>query len=126
MRTGSRKRILERLSAAAVLCLAAVVTRPTIAQQSSGGAFDGEWRYRVSCATCHGIDGEGVSAFGPPLKGNAFVMNLPEPPITTVIQRGRYSRNKAYPEYAGMPAFYYIRADEAEALVNYMKGTLQQ
>ncbi len=43
-----------------------------------------------------------------------------------VIQEGRFNRNKAYPEYAGMPAFRSIRAGEAQALVDYMKTALQE
>ena len=96
------------------------------AAQAASDAFDGQWRYEVSCSSCHGAEGNGIYAFGPALKGDAFVMNAPPATIINVIQNGRYNRNKAYPDYAGMPAFYYIRAGEAQALVEYLKGALQQ
>ncbi len=98
----------------------------TAAAEDASNGFDGEWRYQTSCASCHGKNGEGISAFGPALKANAFVMQAPAPTIITVIQDGRFNRSKSYPDYSGMPSFYYIRAGEAEALVSYLKGTLQQ
>jgi mono/diheme cytochrome c family protein len=94
--------------------------------QNASDMFDGQWRYQTSCATCHGEDGTGIYAFGPALKGDAFVTNTPAPVIINVIQNGRYNRDRTYPDYPGMPAFDYIRAGEAEALVAYLKGGLQQ
>lgn len=102
-----------------------VAVQPAIAEDASN-AFDGEWRYQTSCGSCHGKNGEGIYAFAPALKGNAFVIQSPASVIINVIQNGRYNRNKTYPKYPGMPAFYDIRAGEAEALVNYLKGDLQQ
>jgi mono/diheme cytochrome c family protein len=99
-------------------------TAVSAAAQDANTLFDGEWRYNVSCASCHGADGEGISAFGPSLTDNPFVANSPADLIITVIQEGRYNRSKAYRDYAGMPAFYYIRAGEARALVDYMKNEL--
>ena len=99
--------------------------RWAIAQDGSA-AFDGEWEYQTRCATCHGAKGQGIYAFGVPLKGDAFVTSAPPPAIISVIQNGRYNRARAYPDYAGMPAFNYIRAGQAQALVNYLKGGLQQ
>ena len=116
--------ILAVLASAAVTVLT-VAVQPAVAEDASN-AFDGEWRYQTSCASCHGKNGEGISAFGPALKANTFVMQAPAATIITVIQDGRYNRNKSYPDYSGMPSFYYIRAGEAEALVNYLKGGLQQ
>lgn len=112
----------------AIFAAAAALSAPIVpaAAQESNAAFDGEWRYQVSCASCHGDNGEGISAFGPPLVDNNFVANSPASVIISVIQEGRYNRDKAYPSYAGMPAFYYIRAGEARALVEYLKNGLQQ
>jgi mono/diheme cytochrome c family protein len=87
--------------------------------------YDGEWQYRTRCATCHGVDGEGIYAFGNALRGNAFVTNVPAPAIIDLIQQGRYNRARAYPSYPGMPAFAYIRGAQALALVEYLKGDLQ-
>ncbi|MEX0729366.1 MAG: cytochrome c [Aquisalimonadaceae bacterium] len=92
---------------------------------ASAQDFDGEWRYRTSCAGCHGADGEGNYGFGPALKGNAFVQNVPAGNIVGVIQNGRLYDDRNFPAYPGMPAFDYIRAGEADALVTYLKGGLQ-
>ena len=94
--------------------------------QDTDQTFDGEWRYNVSCGSCHGMDGEGISAFGPPVRGNNFVINSPPVAIVRVIQEGRFNRDKAFPDYAGMPAFPKIRAAEARALIEYMKTALQE
>jgi mono/diheme cytochrome c family protein len=99
---------------------------PVIAQNGGGDAFDGQWRYETSCQTCHGENGEGIYAFGPPLKGDPFVMNAPAETIINVIQNGRYNRDKSYKDYSGMPAFNSIRAGEVRALVAYLKGGLQR
>lgn len=88
--------------------------------------FDGQWRYRVSCAGCHAADGSGHYPFGPALKGNAFVQNAPLPALMQVIQEGRNYENRTHLAYIGMPAFQYLRAGEVEALVTYMKGDLQK
>jgi mono/diheme cytochrome c family protein len=93
---------------------------------SAGEGFDGKWRYRANCAACHGEDGRGIYAFGPALKGNAFVQNAPAPVIIEVIQKGRNYQERTHLAYIGMPAFHFIRAGEAEALVQYLKGELQQ
>ena len=109
----------------AVLGWAAITVLPAAAESASK-AFDGKWRYQTSCASCHGMKGNGISAFGPALKGNKFVMQVPAAVIIGVIQNGRHNRKKSYPTYSGMPSFYHIRAGEAEALVQYLKGGLQQ
>jgi mono/diheme cytochrome c family protein len=88
--------------------------------------FDGKWRYYANCAACHGQDGSGIYAFGPALKGNAFVQNAPAQIIIEVIQKGRNYGNRTHTAYMGMPAFHFIRGGEAEALVAYMKGELQE
>ncbi len=95
------------------------------AQSTADESFDGAWRYYVSCAGCHDDDGSGVYAFGPPLKGNAFVQNAPASVIIQVIQKGRNYEERNHLAYVGMPAFHYIRGGEAEALVSYLKGELQ-
>lgn len=86
---------------------------------------DGQWLYERSCAGCHGMDGEGLSAFGTPLRGSDFAANAPAEAIISIIQNGRFNRDKVYPDYPGMPAFDYIRGLEARALAAYVKGALQ-
>lgn len=118
------KRKLAILSTA----LGATLAVSSVARSQGNGAdaFDGAWRYRVSCGACHGATGEGIYAFGPPLKGDSFIVNSPPVVIIGLIQQGRYNRDKAYPAYPGMPAFASLRAGEAQALVAYLKGGLQQ
>jgi mono/diheme cytochrome c family protein len=123
------QQIYKAHSVASALCWAAFILTfgvESTSAQVATDAFDGEWRYRVSCATCHGVRGEGITAFGPPLSDNAFVAGAPAASIIAVVTQGRYARSKAYPEYPGMPAFYYLRAGEMQALVNYLKAALQK
>lgn len=114
------------LTSAVLVMLTWLGAPPAVGQEEAAPEFDGAWRYEVSCASCHGDDGEGVSAFGPPLRGNVLVVNSPPGPIIQVIQEGRFNRNRAYPEYPGMPAFGKLRAGEARALVDFMKTGLQE
>lgn len=117
--------VISAVLAFAAITILTIAIQPAAAEDASN-AFDGEWRYQTSCGSCHGKNGEGIGAFGPALKANAFVMQAPAAAIITVIQNGRFNRSKSYPDYSGMPSFYYIRAGEAEALVEYLKGDLQQ
>lgn len=106
--------------------LAALLPALALLCASANAEFDGAWRYHASCAGCHGADGEGWYAFGPPLKGNAFVQNAPPPVLIELIQKGRNYGERSHLAYIGMPAFQYIRGGEAEALVDYLKTGLQQ
>jgi mono/diheme cytochrome c family protein len=106
-------------AAAGLLGLAAPAT-------SADQLFDGAWRYRANCAGCHHESGEGIYAFGPALKGNPFVQNAPPAVLIEVIQKGRNYGDRTHLAYVGMPAFPFIRAGEVEALVQYLKGGLQE
>lgn len=116
-----RKTVALLAAGLTVVCAAAIAMSAEPAEQ----LFDGKYRYRANCAGCHGNDGTGIYAFGPALKGNPFVQNAPVPVIVEVIQKGRNYRERSHVEYIGMPAFPYIRAGEAEALVLFLKGELQ-
>jgi len=104
----------------------------TLGLMSAGGAaaqeaaFDGAYIYEVKCSTCHGKKGEGISLFGIPLRGNAFVMNESARSIGETIHKGRTDGKKRYPDYGGMPRFQGIRAGELSALIAYLKTGLQQ
>lgn len=111
------------LSSGALLLGSVVMTAS--AQQASQ-LFDGQWRYRASCAGCHAEDGSGYYPFGPALKGNPFVQNAPLPALVQVIQQGRNYDDRTHLAYVGMPAFQYLRAGDVEALVAYLKGDLQK
>jgi mono/diheme cytochrome c family protein len=87
--------------------------------------FDGAYVYRLRCEDCHGTKGEGVTLFGPPLAGNAFIKVSTPEAIGDVINMGRKYRDKEYPEYMGMPRFQFITGGELRALIDYLKGPLQ-
>lgn len=91
----------------------------------AGQMFDGAYAYGLMCASCHGASGEGVTLFGPPLAGNAFVKVSDTGAIASVINMGRKYRDKEYPEYSGMPKFHYVTGGELLALIGYLKGSLQ-
>ena len=112
---------LALLGACAISFAVSVFPTSSTADES----FDGAWRYKVSCAGCHDDDGSGVYAFGPALRGNTFVQSAPAVVIIQVIQNGRNYGERNHLAYVGMPAFHYIRAGEAEALVAFLKGDLQ-
>jgi mono/diheme cytochrome c family protein len=110
--------------AISIACLGGLAAVATTAQESE--TFDGKWRYKVSCAGCHGKDGGGIYAFGPALKGNPLVQSAPAPVLIDVIQKGRNYAERSHLAYIGMPAFPYIRGGDAKALVEFMKGEMQQ
>lgn len=118
MRTG--------LIVTAVVFAVAVVSYGASGDQGTADQmFDGAHLYHVSCAGCHGGAGEGVTLFGPPLAGDAFVTSSGDDVVGNVIQMGRKYRAKLYPAYPGMPTFQFIRGGELEALVDHLKGPLQ-
>lgn len=96
------------------------------ASPPGGAAFDGAYIYEVRCSSCHGKKGEGISVFGIPLRGNAFVTQGSAQSIGDAIHNGRAGEMKRYPDYSGMPRFQGIRAGELSALVAYMKTGLQK
>jgi mono/diheme cytochrome c family protein len=55
--------------------------------------FDGDYVYDTHCANCHGEGGMGVTLFGPPLRGDAFVTQGDNQAIAKVIQMGRKYRD---------------------------------
>ncbi len=87
--------------------------------------FDGAHTFQRRCIGCHGKSGEGVTLFGPPLAGSAFIMTGTSETIGEVIQNGRKYNDMHYPEYSGMPAWQFIRGGELQALIDFLKGPLQ-
>jgi mono/diheme cytochrome c family protein len=94
-------------------------------QMTADKMFDGAYVYHRSCADCHGASGEGVTLFGPPLAGDAFVTASGADAIGYVINMGRKYRDKMYPAYSGMPKFQFITGGELQALIDHLKGPLQ-
>lgn len=95
---------------------------------SAQAEYDAAGVYEIRCSLCHGASGEGTKAppLGPPLKGNAFVVNAPPAAIAQVIRKGRSGRERAYDEaYPNMPAFSPVNVTDVDALIQYLKGDLQ-
>jgi mono/diheme cytochrome c family protein len=85
----------------------------------------------MRCASCHGVRGEGTDSvapsLGPPLRGNALVMNAPIQVIAQIVRRGRAGKARLYnSHYPNMPSFGPEAVPDVEALIAYLKGPLQQ
>jgi mono/diheme cytochrome c family protein len=113
--------VLAIVMAAAAISLGAANDQ-TIADK----AFDGAYVYHRACADCHGASGEGVTLFGPPLAGDAFVTASGDEALGYVINMGRKYRDKMYPAFSGMPKFQFITGGELQALIDHVKGPLQK
>ncbi len=87
--------------------------------------------YKMRCATCHGVSGEGTRdkspSLGPPLRGNPLVINAPAEMLMSIIRRGRGGQQRVYDDaYPNMPAFDAGLVPDALGLANYLKTVLQQ
>jgi mono/diheme cytochrome c family protein len=94
-------------------------------QATANAMFDAPYIFQLRCSGCHGTSGEGVSLFGPPLAGDAFVKVSNDRSIGDVIQMGRKYQDMHYPAYSGMPRFQSITGGKLQALIDYLKGPLQ-
>jgi mono/diheme cytochrome c family protein len=94
--------------------------------QSADQMFDGAFAFHRMCSDCHGASGQGVTLFGPPLAGDAFITASGDNAIAYVINNGRKYRDKMYPAYSGMPKFQFITGGELQALIDHLKGPLQK
>jgi len=93
--------------------------------------IDAAGYYQMRCSSCHGVHGEGTDSvapsLGPPLKGNALVVNAPAQVIAQIIRRGRSGKARVYnSHYPNMPSFGAEAVPDVEALIAYLKGPLQQ
>lgn len=92
--------------------------------------FDAAGYYQMRCSSCHGVAGEGTDEkalrLGPALKGNPLVMNAPATAIEAIIRKGRAGEKRLYDkEYPNMPGFGAEAVPDVQALVAYLKTTLQ-
>jgi mono/diheme cytochrome c family protein len=120
MRNGSMATVILVAAAAAAISIAA-----TGDQKVADEMFDGAYWFHRCCADCHGPMGEGVSLFGVPLAGDAFVTASPADAIGYTITHGRKYQQMVYPAYAGMPKFQFITGGQLESLIDYLKGPIQ-
>ncbi len=87
--------------------------------------------YKLRCATCHGVNGEGTRdkspSLGPPLRGNPLVINAPADMLASIIRHGRGGQQRVYDDaYPNMPAFDAGLVPDAVGLATYLKTVLQQ
>ena len=87
-------------------------------------AVDAERLFHQKCAVCHGANGEGT-ATGPAQKGDEFIMTGAPAELKQVIMQGRSGSAK---EYTNIPVDMpkgLVSETEAEALVTFLQGKLQ-
>lgn len=88
-------------------------------------AADGAKLFAERCAACHGPKGEGTLT-GPAQRGNPFITKGKPADIKKVIMEGRVGVAKKYPDIlVGMPDGL-ASATEADELVRFLQGELQQ
>jgi len=101
------------------------------AAQAAASEVDAAGYYKMRCATCHGVNGEGTRdrspSLGPPLRGNPFVISAPVEMLMSVIRHGRGGQQRAYDDaYPNMPAFDAGMVPDALGLATYLKTVLQR
>ena len=99
--------------------------------QAAATEVDAAGYYKLRCATCHGVNGEGTRdkspSLGPPLRGNPLVINAPAEMLASIIRHGRGGQQRAYDDaYPNMPAFDAGLIPDAVGLATYLKTGLQQ
>ena len=98
---------------------------------AAASEVDAAGYYKLRCATCHGVNGEGTRdkspSLGPPLRGNPLVINAPAEMLASIIRHGRGGQQRAYDDaYPNMPAFDAGMVPDAIGLATYLKTVLQQ
>ena len=98
---------------------------------ATASEVDAAGYYKLRCATCHGVNGEGTRdkspSLGPPLRGNPLVINAPAEMLASIIRHGRGGQQRAYDDaYPNMPAFDAGLVPDAVGLATYLKTVLQQ
>ena len=117
---------------ATLLCAAAVgfgcmfAQTQAYADTPANQFWNGEKQYEVHCASCHGDWGQGIGIFGPPLKGDALVVNGGVDIVAQTILEGRQGPYKRFKDYSGMPEFNFLSVGEVDAIVDYLKNGLQK
>ncbi|WP_329671394.1 cytochrome c [Limnobacter sp.] len=114
------------LYAAAVGLGCILTAKQACADTDANKYWNGDTQYHVHCSSCHGNWGQGIGLFGPPLKGDAFVVHGSVDIIAQTIEQGRQGAFKHYRAYSGMPVFNQLPVGEIDAIVDYLKNGLQE
>jgi mono/diheme cytochrome c family protein len=98
----------------------------------AGSAADGDARvaygrtlFRQTCATCHGVDGEGIDRLGKPLIGSQFIATASDGALLAFLGRGRSAthaentRGVDMPPRGGNPN---LSDDDLVAIVAYLRA----
>jgi mono/diheme cytochrome c family protein len=86
---------------------------PAIPETGDEWINQGESIYAAQCATCHGVDGEGMEPQFPPLDGNPVVLSADPDPGIEVVLHGR----------GAMPAFSaQLTNEEVAQVVSYIRN----
>ena len=75
--------------------------QPTEAPQ--GHADEGEKLYSMSCAGCHGPNGEGVTGLGKPFADSEFIQNTSDDDLLDLLKKGRPISDPANTTGVDMP-----------------------
>lgn len=116
----TRRHAKTVLAAAAVACIAALVSAGSSANPTGSYAADAAVTYKAKCAGCHGADGSGSTAAGKALKArdlrSAEVQKQSDAQLYEIIAKGK----------GKMPGFEKtLGADSCKALVAFVR-TLKQ
>jgi mono/diheme cytochrome c family protein len=111
------------------LALSLFLGMPT--SDATASEVDAAGYYKLRCATCHGVNGEGTRdkspSLGPPLRGNPLIINAPAEMLASIIRHGRGGQQRVYDDaYPNMPAFDAGLVPDAVGLATYLKTVLQQ
>lgn len=95
------------------------------AGEASARVEEGRKLYRGSCATCHGMAGEGMSRLGADLRGNRFIAEHDDASLVEFLIVGRRASDPAnsrgidMPPRGGNPA---LTDDHLAAIVAYLRS----
>lgn len=100
-----------RIAAVASLGLLLSACQQSESPTAGGASADaGKQKFAVTCATCHGADGEGVKGLGKALRANAFLKSSTDADLAKLITEGRQAGDPlnttgvAMPPKGGNPA----------------------
>ena len=80
-----------------------VLALPQAEAEPVGAGVRGEQLYLQACASCHGVDGQGVANLGNPLRGSDFLAGATDAEVLAVTRQGRELNDPANTSGLVMP-----------------------
>jgi mono/diheme cytochrome c family protein len=112
----TRNHVKSVLAAAAVVCIAALVSTGSSANSTGSYVADAAATYKTKCASCHAADGSGSTAAGKALKArdlrSAEVQGQSDAQLFAIIAKGK-GKMPGYEKTLG--------ADTCKALVAHIR-----